>query len=50
MSDMKGRRVVTPDGHGEVVDEVGDNIEVKLDSGEVRTYSSEDVTDDSSAG
>jgi hypothetical protein len=48
--DMKGRRVITPEGDGEVLDTIGDEIEVKLDSGEVKTFGSDDVTDDSSAG
>jgi hypothetical protein len=48
--DMKGHRVKTPEGDGEVLDTIGEKTEVKLDSGEIKTFSSDDVTDDSSAG
>ena len=47
---LKGQRVITPDGQGEVVECIGDDIEVKLNSGENKTYSSDDVEDDNSAG
>ncbi|MEO3407360.1 hypothetical protein AAFN85_25805 [Mucilaginibacter sp. CAU 1740] len=47
---MKGQRVTTPGGNGEVLDTIGDKVEVKLDNGEVKTYPSNDVSDDSSAG
>ena len=50
MIEMKGRRVITPDGGGEVLDTVGDKVEVKLDDGQVKIYPSEDVLDDSAAG
>jgi uncharacterized protein YueI len=47
---LKGQRVISPDGKGEVLETIGDKVVVKLDSGEVRTYPSNDVEDDSSAG
>jgi len=50
MSNIKGNRVITPDGGGEVVEAIGDKVEVKLDNGKVQSYPANDVTDDSSAG
>jgi uncharacterized protein YueI len=47
---LKGQRIISPDGKGEVLETIGDKVVVKLDSGEVRTYPSNDVEDDSSAG
>ncbi|MDB5137177.1 MAG: hypothetical protein JWP37_3780 [Mucilaginibacter sp.] len=47
---LKGQRVITPDGEDEVVDAIGDNIEVKLDKGETRTFASDDLQDNNSAG
>jgi hypothetical protein len=47
---LKGQRIISPDGKGEVLEIIGDKVVVKLDSGEVRTYPSNDVEDDSSAG
>jgi hypothetical protein len=47
---LKGQRVITPDGEGEVVDAIGDHIEVKLDLGETRTFPSGELTDDNDAG
>jgi hypothetical protein len=32
---LKGQRVITPEGEGEVTDAVGDQIQVKLDNGTV---------------
>jgi hypothetical protein len=46
----KGQRVCTPEGVGDVMDTMGDKVEVKLDSGETKTFPSDEVTDDSSAG
>jgi preprotein translocase subunit YajC len=46
---LKGQRVITPGGKGEVVDSTGDKIEVKLDNGVTQTYSSDDIQDDTSA-
>jgi hypothetical protein len=47
---LKGQRVITPEGEGEVTDAIGDRIEVKLDNGKTQTFSSEDVTDNNDAG
>jgi hypothetical protein len=47
---LKGQRVITPEGEGEVIDAIGDNIEVKLDTGPTQTFSSEDLQDNNSAG
>jgi hypothetical protein len=47
---MKGQRIISPDGQGEVLEIIGDKVVVKLDSGEVRTYASADIEDDSNAG
>jgi uncharacterized protein YueI len=50
LMNLKGQRVVSPDGKGEILETIGDKVVVKLDSGEVRTYASGDIEDDSSAG
>jgi len=47
---LKGQRVISPEGEGEVVDAVGDNIVVKLDDGATQTFPSADLQDNSSAG
>jgi hypothetical protein len=47
---LKGQRVISPEGEGEVVNAVGDEIEVKLDNGQTKTFPSEDLTDNNSAG
>lgn len=47
---LKGQRVITPDGEGEIVDAVGDQIEVKLDEGGTRTFAADDLEDNNSAG
>ena len=47
---LKGQRVITPEGEGEVTDAIGDNIEVKLDKGETRTFASDELQDNNSAG
>jgi hypothetical protein len=47
---LKGQRVITPDGKGEVVECIGDDVKVKLDTGEIKTYPSGDLEDDNSAG
>lgn len=47
---LKGQRVTSPGGPGEVVETIGDQVTVKLDSGETKTYLSAEVADDSSAG
>ena len=47
---LKGQRVITPIGEGEVIDAIGDSIEVKLDNGETQTFPSNDIQDNNSAG
>jgi len=47
---LKGQRVETPRGEGEVIDSIGDQIVVKLDNGSTETFPSEDVQDNSNAG
>jgi len=47
---LKGQRVITPEGEGEVVDAIGDNIVVKLDNDATQTFPSGDLQDDNSAG
>jgi hypothetical protein len=47
---LKGQRVITPGGEGEVVDAIGDNIVVKLDNGATQTFASGDVRDNNSGG
>jgi hypothetical protein len=46
----KGLRITSPGGPGEVIEVTGDNVVVKLDTGEIKTFRSDDVIDDSSAG
>jgi hypothetical protein len=45
---LKGQRVITPEGEGEIIDAIGDNIEVKLDNGGTNIFPSDDIQDDSS--
>ncbi|SDE95404.1 hypothetical protein SAMN05216464_11159 [Mucilaginibacter pineti] len=47
---LKGQRVITSQGKGEVVDAIGNKIVVKLDDGATETFLADDLTDDSSAG
>ena len=47
---LKGQRVISPVGEGEVIDAIGDKIVVKLDSGEIQTFPSEELQDNSDAG
>jgi hypothetical protein len=46
---LKGQRVITSEGGGEVVDAIGDNIVVKLDKG-FKTFTSGELEDDNDAG
>ena len=39
---LKGQRVISPEGEGEVLDATGDQIEVKLDTGETKAFASAD--------
>lgn len=47
---LKSQRVKTPDGGGEVVAAIGDDMVVKLDSGDTQTFPSDQLEDDNSAG
>jgi hypothetical protein len=47
---LKGQRVTSPGGPGEVIETIGDKVVVKLDTGETNTYPSAEVADDSNAG
>jgi hypothetical protein len=47
---LKGQRVITPEGQGEVIDAIGDHIVVKLDKGATQTFASNDLQDNKSAG
>jgi len=53
MSDLmfqKGQRVKVPDGEGNVEQTTGDEVAVKLDSGEIKTYPADQLEDISNAG
>jgi hypothetical protein len=45
-----GQRVITPQGEGEILTAGSLNIEVRLDTGEIRSYTSDQLSDDSDAG
>lgn len=45
-----GQRVITPQGEGEILTAGSVNIEVRLDTGEVRSYTADQLSDDSDAG
>lgn len=47
---LKGQRVITPNGEGEVIDAAGDQVTVKLDEGTTKTYNYADLLDDSDPG
>jgi len=47
---LKGQRVITPEGKGEVSDVTGEEIEVKLDNGDTRSFHQDELEDDSNAG
>jgi hypothetical protein len=47
---LKGQRVISPQGEGEVIDAIGDKIVVKLDNGKTETFPSGDLEDNNSAG
>jgi hypothetical protein len=47
---LKGQRVITPEGPGEVTDAIGNKIFVKLDKGLTKTFTPQEVHDDSDAG
>jgi hypothetical protein len=47
---LKGQRVSSPAGEGEVEEIIGDKVVVKLDAGHSETFSVDEVADDSNAG
>ena len=47
---LKGQRVISPEGEGEVIDAIGDKIVVKLDKGGTQTFRSDELTDNNDAG
>lgn len=47
---LKGQRVISPDGKGEVIDAIGDKMVVKLDNGQTETFPADQLQDDSNAG
>lgn len=47
---LKGQRVISAAGEGEVVEAVGEKIVVKLDSGEEHTFNWDELQDNSDAG
>jgi hypothetical protein len=47
---LKGQRVITPVGDGEVADAAGDKIIVKLDNGLTQAFPADELTDNNSAG
>ncbi len=47
---LKGQRVITPEGEGEVIDAIGDHIVVKLDKGQTQTFPTDNIQDNNSAG
>ena len=44
-----GQRVITPKGEGEITAINGDQVQVKLNSGEICSFSKDKVSDDSDA-
>ncbi len=47
---VPGQRVITPDGEGEIIHVLGNEIKIKLNSGTIKSYSGDKLSDDSSAG
>ena len=47
---LKGQRITSPEGAGEVIEITGDKVVVKLDNGETKTFVADEITDDSNAG
>ena len=47
---LKGQRVITPEGEGELEDTIGDDITVQLDDGRKQVVPSDDLSDNNSAG
>lgn len=47
---QKGQKVVTPQGSGLIEEVNGHDIRVKLESGEIKTFTSDVIEDDSDPG
>jgi hypothetical protein len=47
---QEGQKVQTPDGEGSIVEIIGEQVTVKLASGEENKYKAEDLTDDADQG
>jgi len=47
---LKGQRITSPGGPGEVIETIGDKVIVKLDIGQTSAYPSAEVADNSNAG
>ncbi|GGH08814.1 hypothetical protein [Mucilaginibacter phyllosphaerae] len=47
---VKGQKVITPAGEGQVLDVAGDEVTVQLESGVEKSFSEADLQDDSDAG
>jgi hypothetical protein len=47
---QKGQKVQTPEGQGLIEEIIGDEIKVKLDSGSVKSFSEDQLEDDSDQG
>lgn len=47
---QKSQKVITPDGSGLVEEIIGEEITVKLDTGETRVYTVDQLEDDADQG
>jgi formylmethanofuran dehydrogenase subunit D len=47
---VKGQKVLTPSGEGFVEKVEGDEVSVKLESGEIQVFAESDLEDNSDAG
>lgn len=47
---QKGQKVISPDGTGLIEEINGEEIRLKLENGDVKTYSSSELEDDSAGG
>jgi hypothetical protein len=47
---QKSQKVITPDGEGLIEDILGEQIIVKLNSGETSTYTADQLEDDADQG
>lgn len=47
---QKYQKVITPNGEGTIEDILGEQVKVKLKSGEVKTYKADELEDDADQG